>query len=162
ADLGGSSLELAPVADGKVGTPTTLMLGAFAMAAQAEGDTRAARDVVDAALAKAPIDPPKDGSLYVVGGAWRNLAKSAVARRDDPLMILQGYEMSASDAVDIARFLAKQGPESIARMSEVSRRRAEAIPFAAVALDRLIKRLGAKSVVVSSYGLREGVLLDTM
>jgi exopolyphosphatase/guanosine-5'-triphosphate,3'-diphosphate pyrophosphatase len=162
ADMGGSSLELAPVGDGVVQPPVTLMLGAFAMSARAGGDVKAARAVVDEALGAAKIDPVTDSTLYVVGGAWRNLAKIDMVRRDYPLKVLQGYEMSPAEAIDISRFLAKQSPASIARMSEASRRRAEAIPFAAVALERLVKHFGVRAVVVSSYGLREGVLLDTM
>jgi exopolyphosphatase/guanosine-5'-triphosphate,3'-diphosphate pyrophosphatase len=36
------------------------------------------------------------------------------------------------------------------------------MPFAATALERLIKRLGARSVVISSSGLREGILLESL
>ncbi len=161
ADLGGSSLELAPVAAGAVARPVTLMLGAFAIAARAGGDVKTARGVVDEALEQAALDPPKNGSLYAVGGAWRNFAKIAMARRDYPLTVLQGYELSAGEAADVARFLSKQSPASIARMSEISRRRAETMPFAAVALERLVKRTGVRSVIISSYGLREGILLET-
>jgi exopolyphosphatase/guanosine-5'-triphosphate,3'-diphosphate pyrophosphatase len=162
ADLGGSSLELAPIIDGEVRRPATLPLGAFAIATRAEGDVKAARALLDQALDGIKIDAPAGGALYVVGGAWRNFGKIAMALRDYPLKLLQGYEMVAEDAYEIARFLAKQSPASISRMSEISRRRAEAMPFAATALERLIKRLGARSVVISSSGLREGILLESL
>jgi exopolyphosphatase/guanosine-5'-triphosphate,3'-diphosphate pyrophosphatase len=161
ADLGGSSLELAPLANGDVGRPATLLLGSFALATRSEGDIKAARALLDSSLDEVKIDAPADGSLYAVGGAWRNFAKIAMSHEKYPLRLLQGYEMRADAAAEIARFLAKQSPASIARM-EVSRRRAEAMPFAATALERLIKRLGLKSVVISSFGLREGILLETM
>lgn len=161
ADLGGSSLELAPVAEGEVGKPTTLLLGSFALATRAGGDIKTARALLDETLDGVKINPPANGSLYAVGGAWRNFAKIAMSHEKYPLKLLQGYEMRAEVAAEIARFLAKQSPASIARM-EVSRRRAEAMPFAATALERLVKRLSPKSVVVSSFGLREGILLEAM
>jgi exopolyphosphatase/guanosine-5'-triphosphate,3'-diphosphate pyrophosphatase len=161
ADLGGSSLELAPLADGEVGKPVTLLLGSFALATRAGGDVKAARALLDDSLEAVKINSSVDGSLYAVGGAWRNFAKIAMSHEKYPLKLLQGYEMRAETAAEIARFLAKQSPASIARM-EVSRRRAEAMPFAATALERLIKRLSPKSVVVSSFGLREGILLEAM
>jgi exopolyphosphatase/guanosine-5'-triphosphate,3'-diphosphate pyrophosphatase len=162
ADLGGSSLELAPIEDGQVRMPVTLLLGAFVLTTRANGDVKVARTLLDDALDGISIAMPERGALYVVGGAWRNFGKIAMALRDYPLKFLQGYEIAAEEASDIARFLAKQSPASISRMSEISRRRAEAMPFAATALERLIKRLGARSVVISSSGLREGILLESL
>ncbi len=40
----------------------------------------------------------------------------------------------------------------------ISRRRAEALPYGAVVLERLLQIGGFKDVVVSAYGLREGLL----
>jgi len=162
ADLGGSSLELATVSDGGVGKCATFSLGAFALAERAGDDMKAVRSVLDKALGDAKIKAIEGGKLYAVGGAWRNLAKIDMQQRNYPLHLLQGYEMSAADAIDIARFLARQSPETIAGIAGVSRRRAEMMPYAAVALERVIKRFDVCAVVVSAFGLREGVLLANL
>lgn len=162
ADFGGSSLEIAAVKGGKVGRRATFSLGAFALVQRADGDLKAARILLDEELAKAKVKTTASSTLYMVGGAWRNLAKVDMTKRDYPLRFLQGYQMSVDEATDIARLLAKQSPAAIARMPEVSRRRAESMPFAALALERLIKRFPVAQVEVSAYGLREGVLLSSM
>ena len=43
-------------------------------------------------------------------------------------------------------------------MKIVSRRRAEALPYGAVVLERLMLATDLKDVVISAYGLREGLL----
>jgi len=162
ADLGGSSLELAMVSDGVVGKCATFSVGAFALAERAGDDMKMARSLLDKALADTKIKAVDGGKLHAVGGAWRNLAKIDMVRRNYPLHLLQGYEIGATDAIDIARFLAHQSPDTIAGIAGVSRRRAEMMPYAAVALERVIKRFDARAVVVSAFGLREGVLLANL
>jgi exopolyphosphatase/guanosine-5'-triphosphate,3'-diphosphate pyrophosphatase len=44
----------------------------------------------------------------------------------------------------------------------MSKKRAETLPFAALVLERLIERLGFERIVVSAYGLREGLVFEAM
>ena len=46
-----------------------------------------------------------------------------------------------------------------ARSRSVSKRRAEALPYGAVVLERLLLAGDIKDVVISAYGLREGLVL---
>jgi exopolyphosphatase/guanosine-5'-triphosphate,3'-diphosphate pyrophosphatase len=66
------------------------------------------------------------------------------------------------DAVDAARFIARQSKGSLDRIEGLSKRRMETLPYAAVVLEVLIERLGLKRIVLSAYGLREGLLLEAM
>ena len=160
-DLGGSSLELIPLADGQPARGITLPLGPFALREGESFDLDRTRTRVRKILDKA------DGrfqaeTLYAVGGGWRNFALLQMQIAGYPLQILHQYEMSAADALDAARLLARQSRGSLERAPGVSRRRLDAIPYAALVLEGLIERLNLRRVSISAYGVREGLLLDAM
>jgi exopolyphosphatase/guanosine-5'-triphosphate,3'-diphosphate pyrophosphatase len=100
--------------------------------------------------------------FYAVGGAWRTLALVQMRLADYPLEILQQYEMSAADVLDTARFVARQSRGSLERIEGVSKRRVEALPYAAILMEALVERLALQRVQVSAYGLREGLLYDAL
>ncbi len=162
-DLGGSSLEFAVVDGGEFVSGMTLPLGPFALAGACGGDLKAARKIVDTIVSRAArrFTGPRE-TLYAVGGAWRAIARISLESRGHPVRLLHGYELSAVEAIDLAKFVAKQSVASIASVPEVSRRRAETLPLAAVVLERAVKRLGVKCVRVQAYGLREGLLFARM
>jgi exopolyphosphatase/guanosine-5'-triphosphate,3'-diphosphate pyrophosphatase len=70
--------------------------------------------------------------------------------------------MSPADAQDVARLIARQSRASLERMQGLSKKRLETLPYAAVVLDELIDLLGVERVIVSAFGVREGLLLDAM
>jgi exopolyphosphatase/guanosine-5'-triphosphate,3'-diphosphate pyrophosphatase len=74
------------------------------------------------------------------------------------LHVLHNYQLSTSRALKLSRVLAQQSRKSFDRMRIVPRRRAEALPFGAVVLERLLLATELKEVVISAYGLREGLL----
>ena len=160
-DLGGSSLELIKLSDGKPGRGVTLPLGPFALGAP---------KLVDAATLGATcadILRPVAGrfsaeTFHAVGGAWRNLALVHMNRTGYPLQIVHQYEMSAADAVDTAAFVAAQSKGSLERIAGVSKKRAETLPYSAVVLRALIETLRFEKIAVSAYGLREGLLFEAM
>ena len=100
--------------------------------------------------------------LNAVGGAWRNLALLHMRMSDYPLAIVHQYELSRDDALAAARFVSQQSRTSLERIEGISRRRGEGLPHAAAVLEALIHRLGIERVVLSAYGLREGLLLEAM
>jgi exopolyphosphatase/guanosine-5'-triphosphate,3'-diphosphate pyrophosphatase len=79
-----------------------------------------------------------------------------------PLRIVHQYEMSARDAVDAAQFVARQSRQSLEQIPGVSKKRAETLPHAALVLEGLVEHLGLKRVCFSAFGLREGLLLESM
>ncbi len=159
ADLGGSSLELIRVADGAVGRGVTLPLGPFSLAGEdrAEGD---ARDAIASRL-KAAGDYRTD-TLYAVGGAWRTLAQMHMAHARYPLHVVHQYAMQADEALEIAGLIARSSRASLERWKGLSKKRAETIPHAALVLESLIGRLGLKRIVLSAWGVREGLLFEAL
>jgi exopolyphosphatase/guanosine-5'-triphosphate,3'-diphosphate pyrophosphatase len=100
--------------------------------------------------------------LQAVGGAWRNLALMHMRLADYPLQIVHQYEISRADALDTARFISRQSKASLEAIEGVSKKRLETLPHAAMVLETLIESLGLERIVISAYGLREGLLFEAM
>jgi exopolyphosphatase/guanosine-5'-triphosphate,3'-diphosphate pyrophosphatase len=160
-DLGGSSLELTRVDEGEVGHGVTLPLGPFALGAGRTYDPAKGR--AEALRRLDAVAPDFQTRVFhAVGGAWRNLALLQMRMADYDLHVVHQYELSAADALSIARIVARQSRSSLERIQGVSKKRLETLPHAAVLLEALIERLNVERVAFSAYGLREGLLFDAM
>ncbi|MGO4872623.1 MAG: exopolyphosphatase [Roseiarcus sp.] len=163
ADMGGGSLEVAEALDDHVGDRwVSLPLGALPVEAMlAEGVSEAKRRI-DAMLKESL--PPGLGRpvLYAVGGGWRALAKAHIAAVDAPVKVVHGYTLAASQTRGFAKSLLRLSPAKLAATPGVPERRARTLPAAALALDRLLKRLAPERIVFSALGLREGLLYSQL
>lgn len=158
-DLGGFSLELVRIEEGVPGEGATLPLGPFALADGQAFNADQLRKKVSRRLAGLSNSLAAE-TLYAIGGAWRNLALLHMRLSDYPLQIVHEYELTAKDALQASRFIATQSKNSLERIEGLSKKRAESLPYAAVVLEQLIERLGLRRVVISAWGLREGLLFD--
>lgn len=161
ADMGGSSLELIRIGEGRLKPGVTLPLGPFSLADAAGFDAGRLKRRI-ATVLKPAADRFSAQTLHAVGGGWRALAQVHMARTDYPLRIVHQYAMSASDARDLARLVAHQSNASLERLPGVSRKRAETLPYSALVLEGLIDRLGLKTIQFSAWGLREGLLFEAL
>ena len=159
-DLGGSSLELVRLEHGQPGPGVTLPLGPFALGLGKAFDLAAVQKETARRLAK--VEGMTSPMFYAVGGAWRSLALLHMRMADYPLEILQQYEIGAAEALEACRFAARQSRPSLERIEGLSKKRVEALPFAAVVLESLIERLDIGRVSISAYGLREGLVFEAM
>jgi len=158
-DLGGGSLELATVEDGKVGKRATLPIGGLRLRDAAGNDPKEARRIAGAALDGVPwLGDVKGKPLYAVGGMWRNFARIHMEQFGYDLNILHHYRMGREDVLRLAETLAKQSRKSYDAMTVISGRRKELMPFAAAALARVLEKVELSDVVVSAYGVREGLM----
>lgn len=160
ADLGGSSLELIGVEDGRVGRGVTLPLGPFAFAARGLSEGSKSRDAIAGLLE--PAGEYQADTLYAVGGAWRTLAQMHMGHARYPLQIVHQYVMEADEALEIARLVSRSSRASLERWKGLSKKRAETVPHAAMVLEGLIERLGLDRVVLSAWGVREGLLFEAL
>ncbi|WP_198670648.1 Ppx/GppA family phosphatase [Oceanicella sp. SM1341] len=160
ADMGGASMELARVANGKVGARVTTPLGPLHLRDRA-GDPEALRALIDQHLeaAREVVSGPVR-SLYLVGGSWRALGRVHMVRSDYPIHVLHEYGMEPVDLAAQTRWIARQTPEALDEMSDISSARAEVLPLAAAVLERLVQVFAPEKVSVSAYGLREGLLWE--
>jgi exopolyphosphatase/guanosine-5'-triphosphate,3'-diphosphate pyrophosphatase len=156
ADLGGGSLDMVSVKDGQTGTAYTMPFGPLRLMDQSKGDPDKARDIVDKGLKNIP--DLSVSALYAVGGAWRSFARVDMEEHDYPLHVLQHYIIPRARALRLCRLLAGLSKDSVRKIKVVSKRRAESLPYGAVVLERLLEAGSIKDVVISAFGLREGLL----
>jgi exopolyphosphatase/guanosine-5'-triphosphate,3'-diphosphate pyrophosphatase len=156
ADLGGGSLDMVSVKDGHTGAAYTMPFGPLRLMDQAKGDPDKARDIVDRGLRGiGDISAP---ALYAVGGIWRSFARVDMEEQNYPLHVLQHYIIPRNRALRLCRLLAGLSKDSVRKIKVVSKRRAESLPYGAVVLERLLEAGSIKDVVISAFGLREGLL----
>src|SRR5579884_4147396 len=74
------------------------------------------------------------------------------------LHVLHNYEIPRARALKLARVVAYMSRKQVERMRIISRRRAETLPYGAIVLERLLLATDIERVVISAYGLREGIL----
>ena len=162
ADLGGGSIELVPLSGGNAGPGASLPLGTLRLAAMADQGRDAVRAKVDKKLGKAGLDVPKGGTLYLVGGTFRAFATWVLAQQDCPIDDPHGLSLDAASARKYARKLEKADPDKLAQVPNVSSMRAAKLPDAALLLNQLIQRYEPAELVVSAWGLREGLLFERL
>ncbi len=172
ADLGGASLELMRVgpelkSDGAEVQGVSLPLGPFDVIggdlAELKTEDYAARvEALDEALTATPQYLQGEDILYLIGGAWRNLASIHQKRMKYPMRTLQGYRLSAEAASELANWAWTDGLDDVLNWPGMRKARAETLPYAGLMLDRLLKYFKPKSVVISMAGLREGLVWDML
>src|SRR6185437_11260235 len=161
-DLGGGSVELIPVDLGQVGEGPSLPLGPLRLAEYADDEKRL-REIVDGHIAGVPwLRRYRGRSFYLVGGAWRALARIHMDQVGYPLHIIQNYAVPRGEAEQIFRFISRLSRKSLEKMAAVSKRRIEAVPLAAFVLSRIVDAIAPERLVFSAYGLREGHLYDLL
>lgn len=162
-DLGGGSLELIDVKDGRVRDGVTLPLGSLRLIDLSGGSTEKARAIVDQAFAKTEILKTLSGrSFYMIGGTWRNLAKLHMAQTHYPLHVLHCYRMSRQQAMSLSGLVSGLSVTSLKEVQEVSKSRTDTLPFGALVLEQLLAHSSPSSVEVSVYGVREGLLYSKL
>lgn len=166
ADIGGGSLELVRVTGRRDGgtlhqAARTLQLGVIRLAERAGYDPVRARSLAEADLATVPwLGEGAGRDLYLVGGAWRGLARMHIAQTNYPLSMVHHYTIGREEARDLTGVIAAASRRVLERMPGVPRRRIDDLPFAAVVMRRLLRTTSARRVVFSANGLREGWYMD--
>lgn len=160
ADLGGASLELSRVGLGQVGRGVTLPLGPLRLMG-IDGGAAAQVALIDAAFGtvRGVLGAP-GGKIYLVGGAWRALAKMHMTRIGYPIQVLHEFELPAAEMLALAEEVAAMEPDVLARQMSSSRDRIAVTPAASRVLAGLIRAAKPDRVAVSAFGLREGVLYE--
>ncbi|TIX49610.1 Ppx/GppA family phosphatase [Alteraurantiacibacter aquimixticola] len=166
ADLGGGSLELVAIGDGTCHDGISLPLGTLRLGPMREQGERefrkaVAKELSAAAWAKGQAGE-QAGPLYLVGGTWRALASFAMHRTKYPLTDPHAFRLSREDAEKVAKKLAKMNPDQLTSIDGISSSRAAGLPDAAAMLRVILSTLKPEGLVVSGWGLREGLLFDRL
>jgi len=163
ADLGGGSLDLARLERGKFADFATVPLGHLRLSEAAHGRRDEAAEVVAERLSSVPwLGAVKGRTFYGVGGAWRTLARVFIDQTKYPLHVVDGFTLGADEAWRLAHLVGHLGAASLKRITGVPRARAATLPYAALVLEYLLAASRAKELVFSSFGMREGRLLEAL
>ena len=160
-DLGGGSLELMLIDQGRPGEGTTLPLGSLMLSGIVRGR---ANEIVTGALSQMEWlwKQTPGRTFYAVGGAWRSFARLDMTRKNYPLHIVHHYRMAASEGIKLAEAIAGLSEKSVQGLQGIDKGRAESMPLAALVLGRVLTLSGAKEIVFSANGVREGVVHDRL
>ncbi len=161
ADIGGASMELAFLQAGAVRHCTTTPLGPLRLK-----ETGLTSDVLAAYIRKKINENLPDGTrpglgLTLVGGGWRAFASLVMRRTKYPLRVLHGYEFTREQALETCDWLTGNDAPDLT-VHGLSKTRAENAPWTAHVLRAVIERLEPGNLAVSSCGLREGVLYESL
>ncbi len=163
ADIGGGSLEVVRLVGGVRGSSQTLPLGVIRLSERSGGDPVRARAFAEADLqAVSWLGEAFGRDLYLVGGAWRALARIHMAQSAYPLNMVHHYTIGRDAARDLADLIATAPRKVLERLPGAPRRRIDDLPFAAVTLRRLLRVTGVHRVIFSASGLREGWFMRRM
>jgi exopolyphosphatase/guanosine-5'-triphosphate,3'-diphosphate pyrophosphatase len=162
ADLGGGSLELVAISQGRCHHGVSLPLGTLRLPSlRADGDA-AFRKTVARELAGAGWASQQTGPLYLVGGTWRALASFAMDGKKYPLSDPHAFRLDNVEAMKLAVKLAAMAPDQLAAIDGIPASRAAGLPDAAVMLQEMLAALAPDGLVISAWGLREGLLFDRL
>ncbi|SFR98525.1 Ppx/GppA family phosphatase [Sphingomonas jatrophae] len=157
-DLGGGSLELIRVAGGAIHERLSLPLGVLRLGAIREQGRGALDKAVGHALEAAGWSAGEGKPFYLVGGSWRALARLDMHLTEWPLPIMHHYRMPVDEAARLVRVLAHMDKKRLREVPGLSAGRLSTLPEAAAMLSVVVRRLRSSGMIVSAYGLREGLL----
>ncbi len=158
-DLGGGSLELIEVGDGTAAPGISLPLGVLRLRANADCEGTIAKQLRQALKRTGLRDAAKGRNFYMVGGSWRALARIDMAATDFPLPVAHQYRMKPGRIRELRKLLKDQDVslEGIAAPARLA-----SAPVAAMILDVVVEELEPSRLIVSTYGIREGLLYSKL
>ncbi|MEL6643856.1 MAG: Ppx/GppA family phosphatase [Pseudomonadota bacterium] len=161
-DIGGSSMELAELREGRVGKRLSSRLGPLRLKdipGGKKGLRHHIRDTLEEMHAKLGPQPDR---LFLVGGSWRAIARIDMARRDYPLAVLHEYRMSRKSVMETVDYIAKADLGELRVRTGLGEARMALVPLASQVLTQLVRTFRPRDIAVSSYGIREGMLFEQM
>jgi exopolyphosphatase / guanosine-5'-triphosphate,3'-diphosphate pyrophosphatase len=162
-DIGGASMELADLAEGRVGRRVTSPLGPLKLR-EVKGGARALTAHIAEVVQRLHRDMNHETGmrLFLVGGSWRAIARIDMERRKYPLTVLHEYRMTAEAVSATRAFVADANLAELRHRADLSEDRIALVPIAVQVLDEVVRVFQPKDIAVSSYGIREGMLYEQM
>src|SRR6185503_3883576 len=167
-DIGGGSLEIAASVDGVIELLTSLSLGAIRLTERffsKDTSPRRLRELREEARdAVKPVLPLRDwrgAQLIGSGGTFTNLAGIQLARQGvQAARSVHGTVVPRADLEHLIARLRVLSPAERAAMPGLNPGRADIMLAGLAVVAEVMARLEARELVVSRYGIREGILLE--
>lgn len=166
-DLGGGSLEMVHFEDSRIRKILSLPLGGLRLTDLYAGNSggfskksyvRMKKRILG--LLPAPEDLPSDKKLELigVGGTVRAIARFEQIRDEYPINKLHNYQMSRGTIDSIHQVLHKMELKNIKKITSIGQDRARSIVAGSLVVQLLMEKVGFRDLIVSTHGLRDGVL----
>ena len=167
-DIGGGSLELVLSAEGVIERLSSLPFGSIRLTEEylSDGITpkrvgKLRRAVADAIRADIPLRDWRRAQIIGSGGTFTNLAGIHLARQG----ILTARSVHAAhipraDLEHILNVLVDMTPDERRSLPGLNPERADIIVAGVAVAAEILRRVEGREIVVSRYGIREGLLLD--
>ena len=161
-DLGGGSLELVDISGRRVGRGVSLPLGGLALQDMSDKSIKRAERIVKEELEALPVLRGGRGrTFYAVGGTWRALARLHISQTNYPLRVMHGYAIPADEALAFARRVKRMTPgRALPDIEAVADARRPLLTYAALVLEHVIRIARPKTIMISTFGVREGLLFS--
>lgn len=153
ADFGGGSLELAHIRNNQPHESISLPLGAYRILSMGER----AGEALQLALAPTATTFGNLKNMYAIGGSWRALAKAYKVKTNNQDE-LQGFTCPAQDMIDFCSEIAPFTAEELMTRFGMEKHHATLAHVAGLALSKALSILNPHYFVVSTAGVRDGVL----
>jgi exopolyphosphatase/guanosine-5'-triphosphate,3'-diphosphate pyrophosphatase len=169
ADIGGGSLELIGAVDGLVELTLSLPLGAVRLtelylpgARAAYREVAALRPLVRKQLKRElPWRQWAGATVIGSGGTFTTLARVVQARRGlSPADPVHGVEVTAAEVEQLIDWLASRTVDQRRQVPGLNPARADIILAGLAVTAELLDWIRGRSLTVSAFGLREGLLLE--
>ena len=159
-DIGGSSLELAFIENGKIKITQSFEIGPLALQ-DYNKIGKSSFEIVKEKLSKIDQSFPNDvNSLFLVGGCWRAMAKIHMNLTNYPLKVLQGYEVSVNNFDSTIENICNLKISELLKYTTSSEERVRLLPYACKVLLAILENFRIKKLVFSGYGIREGIFFS--
>ena len=163
-DLGGGSLELIRISDGKLGARVSLPLGTLRhdilTGKSPKQITQMLRNDIAKTMGKRAFPMETGLPFYMIGGSWRSFARLHMHATGYPLTILSNYAMLPEVPETLAPLV--QDRDALMQSNVVAAGRIAELPGAAALLGGIVGLLKPRKLVTSIYGLREGLLYEQL
>ena len=167
-DIGGGSLELALSAEGVIERLSSLPFGAIRLTEEffSNGVTpkrvrRLRRAVSDGIRAGIPLRDWRGAQIIGSGGTFTNLAGIYLSRQGIlTARSVHDAHIPHADLEHILNMLADMTPEERRAVPGLNPERADIIVAGIAVAAEILRRVESREIVVSRYGIREGLLLE--
>lgn len=166
-DLGGGSLEMVIYSDPSIRKILSVPLGGLRLTdlyADRDGTyskknyVRMRKRILELLPEKNLLPKKKNIDLVGVGGSVRAIARFDQMRRDYPLNKLHNYSMKKNQVGSVHGSLRRMNLRSLRKHPAIGQERSQSIIAGSLVIHLLMEKIGFRRLIVSTHGLRDGVL----
>lgn len=162
-DIGGGSTECAIIKDGKLQNLISLNIGTIRLKelfSSAKIDIKKAKKFIESEFEKIPPEFQNE-CVFGIGGSCRALSKMIMKKEKYPINAIHGYEFEVQKYGEFFKEIYSSDIKGL-KAFQVPQDREDNIREGALIFSMLLEKFGAKSVITSGVGVREGVFLSDL